>query len=81
MLLTGIGFVGVGLVLIAYALMTAGKLRANAPLYQWLNVSGTAGILLSLLGQWNLPAFLTNVAWISIGIASLIRIYRRRRQA
>lgn len=77
LLTTLIGLVGVFTVIIAYGLMTAGKISAQSKPYQWLNVLGTAGILISLIDQWNLPAFIANAAWIMIGIFSLIRLYRR----
>jgi paired small multidrug resistance pump len=78
---TIIGLFGVATVLVAYAMMTAGKWSAHSARYQWLNVVGTSGILLSLVASWNLPAFVANVAWIMIGVVSLVRIYRKKGQA
>ncbi len=78
-LTTMIGLLGVVGVLVAYGLMTLGKWRADSARYQWLNVIGTSGILVSLIGQWNVAAFVANVAWISIGLLSLVRIYKRRK--
>lgn len=77
-LTTFIGLLGVATVLVAYGMMTAGKWSAGSARYQWLNVIGTAGILVSLIGAWNLPAFIANSAWIAIGILSLVRVYRRK---
>lgn len=74
-----IGLCGVGTVIVAYALMTAGKLEASSKRYQWMNVLGTAGILVSMISQFNLPAFIANAAWIMIGIVSLVQIYRKQR--
>lgn len=71
------GLAGVAGVILAYGMMTAGKWRANSVRYQLTNVISTAGILLSLVGQWNLPAFITNMAWITIGLYSLLRLYRK----
>lgn len=73
--LTIVGLLGVATVLIAYGMMTAGKWAANSAIYQWLNVVGTSGILLSLMQAWNLPAFVANSLWILIGVVSLVRIY------
>lgn len=75
---TILGLLGVVIVLIAYGMMTAGKWAANSARYQWLNVIGTAGLLISLIGQWNLPAFVANALWILIGVVSLVRIYRKK---
>jgi paired small multidrug resistance pump len=71
-----IGLMGVLVVLIAYGLMTAGRLAASSARYQWLNVCGTLAILVSMLEQWNLPAFIANVLWVAIGAYSLVRLYK-----
>jgi hypothetical protein len=78
-LTTMIGLLGVVGVLVAYGLMTLGKWRADSARYQALNVIGTAGILVSLIDQWNVAAFVANVAWIAIGVLSLVRIYKRQK--
>ena len=77
-LLTDAGLAGVVLVLIAYGLITTGKVGADNPKFQLLNIVGTCGILLSLLTQWNLPAFIANVAWLVIGLFALIKHYRHK---
>lgn len=78
MLLTVIGMVGVVLVIVAYGLLASGKLTANEPRYQWINIGGTTGILLSLVTQWNLASFVANAAWLLIGFVGLVRIYSKR---
>ncbi|MDX2095156.1 MAG: hypothetical protein SFW64_04375 [Alphaproteobacteria bacterium] len=76
---TLIGLLGVATTLLAYGLMTAGRIRSSEPRYQIMNIVGTTGILLSFLAEWNFPSFVTNVIWVSIGIVGLVRIYRLRR--
>ena len=73
-----IGMGGVLIVLLAYGLLSTGRVAADSARYQWLNITGTAGILISLLGQWNVAAFVANVAWILIGIVALVRQTRKR---
>ena len=68
MVLTAIGMVGVVLVIAAYALLSTGRLRADEARYQVINVTGTVGILLSLITQWNLASFIANAAWLLIGL-------------
>ncbi len=77
-ILIAVGLAGVSLVLVTYGLLASGRLAAHSAPYQWLNVVGTVGILLSLSVQWNLSAFLLNIAWLTIGVVSLLRIYRQR---
>lgn len=71
---TAIGLMGVVVNLIAYGLLTAGRLQAGALRYQLINVLGTTGILLSLIAQWNLPVFLCNIAWLLIALTGIARI-------
>ena len=73
-LFTAIGLVGAAVALIAYGLVTTGRVSTHSARYQWLNIGATAGILLSLVDQWNMPAFLANIAWLTIGVVSLLRM-------
>jgi uncharacterized membrane protein YuzA (DUF378 family) len=76
-----VGLFGVAINLVAYAMLTSGKLLASDARYQIVNIAGTSCILLSLIAQWNLPSFVANVAWLLIGIAGLVRIKRLGRNA
>lgn len=79
-LFTIVGLIGVVINLIAYGLLTAGKLRAGEMRYQLINVVGTVGILLSLIAQWNLPVFIANMAWLGIALIGLGRILLRNKK-
>lgn len=68
-----IGIFGVILVLIAYYLLTVGKMNALDLSYQLLNLFGSAFILFSLIYTWNLSAVMIESAWI---VVSFIGIYR-----
>ena len=81
MVFTILGLLGVAINLVAYGLLTAGKLRADALAYQVINVCGTAGILLSLFAQWNLPVFISNVAWLLIALVGLTRIILKHKRS
>jgi hypothetical protein len=73
-----IGWVAALLILAAYALLTAGKLKANDRAYQWMNVLGAAGFILN--SGWNgaIPSAALNVVWAGIGLAALWRISHRK---
>lgn len=76
------GYVGVALVLLAFFLLQAHKLRGNGLIYQLMNVVGALGVMLSLLfGHFNMPAFIMQVAWLIIGIFGTVRGIRVRREA
>jgi hypothetical protein len=76
-----LGLLGVAINLIAYGLLTAGKLRADALSYQVINVCGTTGILLSLIAQWNLPVFISNIAWLLIALVGVARILLNQKRS
>ncbi len=76
---TGLGLTGVVLVLLAYGLVSAGKLQATEQRYQLINIVGTIGVLISLMVQWNLSSFLLNAAWLVIGIVGVLRMGRKER--
>ena len=80
-LFTIIGLIGVATNLIAYCLLTAEKLRADELAYQVINVCGTTGILLSLIAQWNLPVFISNIAWLAIALVGLARILLKQKRS
>jgi hypothetical protein len=73
-----IGWAAALLILAAYALLTAGKLKANDRAYQWMNVLGAAGFILN--SGWNgaIPSAALNVIWAGIGLAALWRMSRRK---
>lgn len=76
-----IGIAGVVLVLLAYGLLSTGKLSATDSRYLWLNLVGTIGILLSLFMDWNLAGVVTQCVWIAVSIAGLWRAHRLHKKA
>ena len=78
---TLLGLVGVAINLVAYGLLSAGRMKADEARYQLINIAGTTGILLSLIAQWNLPIFISNVAWLVVAMLGLARTIRLRRNA
>ena len=73
-----VGWIGGALILAGYFLLTAGKLDAKSPAYQWLNVVGAAGFIAN--SGWNgaWPSAVLNVIWVGIGTVALIRIFGKR---
>jgi len=71
------GWSGALLILLAYALLSSGKLDGQSRLYQWMNVVGAVGFVIN--GWWHgaLPSTALNVIWMLIGGFALWRIARR----
>jgi len=73
-----IGWAAALLILAAYGLLSAGKLTARSPAYQWMNVAGAIGFVIN--SGWNgaIPSAVLNVAWAAIGAFALWRIFAKR---
>jgi hypothetical protein len=73
-----VGWTGAGLILLAYLLLSMGRLTGQSALYQGMNVAGAAGFVVN--GWWHgaLPSTTLNVVWALIGAFALWRILRRR---
>lgn len=75
------GLVGVGLLLLAYALLQGGRLEVRAPLYSLLNLVGSGLILVSLVFAFNLPSAIIEGSWALISLYGLGIALARRRAA
>ena len=73
------GWSGAGLILLAYLLLSLGKLTGQSALYQAMNVVGAAGFIVN--GWWHgaIPSATLNVIWMLIGLATWWHILRRKR--
>jgi len=74
-----VGWAGASLILLAYLLLSAGKLTGLSLIYQAMNVVGAAGFIVN--GWWHgaIPSAVLNVIWMLIGGIALWRILARRR--
>ena len=75
------GWAGALLILLAYLLLSMGRLTGQSPLYQWMNVVGAAGFTVN--GWWHgaLPSAALNVIWMMIGGVALWRMVAKRRSS
>ncbi len=71
------GWAGASLILLAYLLLSAGRLTGQSTVYQAMNVAGAAGFIIN--GWWHgaLPSAALNVVWMLIGGVALWRIRKR----
>jgi hypothetical protein len=72
------GWIGAALILLAYLLLSAGKLTGQSLVYQGMNVVGAAGFVVN--GWWHgaIPSAALNVLWLLIGAIASWRIIRKR---
>jgi hypothetical protein len=71
-----VGWLGAMLILLAYGLVSAGRLDARGAMFQWMNLVGAAGFVANsgYHGAW--PSTVLNIVWIGIAAASLVRLAR-----
>jgi len=72
-----VGIAGTMMVLGAFFLLQAGKVSGTGLPYQLLNLFGAGGVLVSLLGQFNVSVFVLEVVWMAISVYGIARTVRR----
>ena len=75
------GWTGATLILLAYLLLSAGRLTGQSLAYQAMNVVGAAGFIVN--GWWHgaIPSTALNVLWMLIGGIALWRIAQQRKSS
>ena len=75
------GWVGASLILLAYLLLSMGKVTGQSTLYQGMNIVGAAGFIIN--GWWHgaIPSAVLNVIWMLIGGVALWRIWVKRKSS
>ena len=73
-----VGLAGTLMVLAAFFLLQAGRVSGTGIVYQLLNLFGAGGVLLSLLGTFNVSVFLLEFTWVLISGYGIVRSFRSR---
>jgi hypothetical protein len=68
-----VGWTGAVIILIAYGMLSAGRLEARSTKYQLLNVIGAAGFVVNSGANGAFPSAVLNMVWIAIGLYALAR--------
>ena len=71
-----VGWIGAALIIAAYALLSAGRLKGDSRTYHVMNIFGAIGFIVN--SGWNgaLPSAAMNVIWMAFGVYTL----RQRRR-
>ena len=72
-----IGLIGVALILLAYLLLQRGALRPQRMVYLLMNLLGASLILVSLVRDWNLAAFVIEASWVAISLYGIAKTIKR----
>jgi hypothetical protein len=71
------GWLGAALLLIAYFLVSTGRLRGSSGRYQALNIVGSVLLGGNAFYYGALPSVGIDVAWIGIGVLALVQARKR----
>ena len=74
-----VGMAGALLVVGAYLLLQTGRLAAESPRFSAINAAGAAGILFSLVYDFNPGAFAIEFFWLIISLYGIYRSLKLRR--
>ncbi len=69
-----IGWIGMGMILVGYFLVSFHVISVDNLIYQLLNIVGSSGIVLVSYLRKNYQPMVLNIIWILIGVISLIKI-------
>jgi hypothetical protein len=73
-----VGWGGAVLILLAYVLVTVGRLTGQSLAFQWMNLLGAAGFIVN--GWWHraLPSTTLNVVWMLFAAVALWRLWKTK---
>lgn len=77
MLFDLIGIVGVIMILLCYSLVQFEKLDVKSVSYSFYNALGAGLILISLIVDFNLSAFIIESFWVLISIIGIYKAHKR----
>jgi len=63
-----VGICGTVLILLAYFLLQTRRISSEQLIYSILNLLGAAGVVFSLMYDWNLPSFIVESFWVVISL-------------
>ena len=73
-----VGWAGALLILLAYILVSLGRVTGQSAAFQWMNLLGAAGFIVN--GWWHraLPSATLNVVWMLFADVALCRLWKRK---
>ncbi len=75
-----LGNIGVFLIILTYLLLQIRKLSSESLLYSVLNALGASQIVVSLLFDFNLSAFIVEAFWVIISLIGIGKYYLPRKK-
>lgn len=76
-----LGWAGAGVLLAAYALVSARRLAGDGVAFQAMNIGGAVALAVNSAANGAWPSAVLNVIWVAIGAVAVFRLARRRAQS
>lgn len=80
MLFDVIGMLGVTMILATYAMAQLDHINVKGINYSALNALGAWLILVSLVIDFNLSAFMIEICWLFISLVGIFKAFKRKRE-
>ena len=77
-LIEAAGWIGAGLILGSYILVSTGRLEGRSRTFQWMNIVGAAGFVVNSGWHGAIPSTVLNLVWLGVGLATLWTLRRGR---
>jgi len=73
-----IGSVGVGIIIFTYVLLQINKIKSESLAYSVLNAAGASLIIVSLVYNFNFPAFVVEFFWVLISLYGIVKYFLKK---
>ena len=78
LLIEAAGWIGAGLILGSYILVSTGRLEGRSRTFQWMNIIGAAGFVVNSGWHRAIPSTVLNLVWLGVGFATMWTLRRGR---
>ncbi len=75
-----LGYIGAGLILLAYILVSTDRLKAKTVPYQVMNAAGASLLVVYLLERDAYPSVVLNAVWLLVAVLSLLKLVGSKRK-
>jgi hypothetical protein len=74
-----IGNLGVFIIIITYLLLQMNKINSDNIKYSLMNLVGASLVIISLVENFNMSAFLVEAFWVGISLFGLIKYFQKNK--
>jgi hypothetical protein len=72
MIIDLLGWVGAALILIAYYLVSAKKVKGDSNMFQAMNLFGAIALMINTYAKGAIPSVVLNIFWAGIAVKALL---------